>query len=88
MAAGLGITVVGDSPQFSALTANNAPRDAVGSVLTFVNSIGFAITIVSIQLFAWLAQTVPLGLVLPWLALGPVAGLLWLRPLLNAPVRQ
>ena len=83
-----GITVVGDSPQFSALTANNAPRDAVGSVLTFVNSIGFAITIVSIQLFAWLAQTVPLGLVLPWLALGPVAGLLWLRPLLNAPVRQ
>jgi MFS family permease len=83
-----GITVVGDSPQFSALTANNAPREAVGSVLTFVNSIGFAITIVSIQLFAWLAQTMPLELVLPWLALGPAAGLLGLRPLLNTQARH
>ncbi len=79
-----GVTVVGDSPQFSTLTALNAPRDAVGSVLTFVNSIGFAITIPSIQLFAWLAQRLPLDLVLPWLALGPAFGLLALRPLLTA----
>lgn len=79
-----GVTVVGDSPQFSTLTALNAPRDAVGSVLTFVNSIGFAITIPSIQLFAWLAQRLPLDLVLPWLALGPALGLLALRPLLAA----
>ena len=77
-----GITVVGDSPQFSTLTAHNAPRDAVGSVLTFVNCIGFAITIPSIQLFTWLAQQASLGVVLPWLALGPIAGLVGLRPLL------
>jgi len=77
-----GITVVGDSPQFSTLTAHNAPRAAVGSVLTFVNCIGFAITIPSIQLFTWLAQQVSLGVVLPWLALGPLAGLIGLRPLL------
>jgi MFS family permease len=79
-----GITVVGDSPQFSSLTALNAPRDAVGSVLTFVNSIGFAITIVSIQIFASAAVSVPLGQLLPWLAIGPVAGLIALRPLLRA----
>lgn len=77
-----GVTVVGDSPQFSTLTALNAPRAAVGSVLTFVNCIGFAISIPSIQLFAWLAQRLPLDLVLPWLALGPALGLLALRPLL------
>ncbi len=82
-----GVTVVGDSPQFSTLTAINAPREAVGSVLTFVNSIGFAITIVSIQGTAWLAQSEPLMAVLPWLALGPVVGLWCLRPLLAARAR-
>ena len=58
---GVGATASGDSPQFSALTASNAPRAMVGSVLTLVNSIGFAISIVSIQLFVWLAQHFPLG---------------------------
>jgi MFS transporter, DHA1 family, inner membrane transport protein len=79
-----GITVAGDSPQFSTLTARNAPQQAVGSVLTLSNSIGFAISIVSILLFVSLAETVPLGLLLPGLALGPLLGLLALRPLLRA----
>jgi MFS family permease len=78
-----GITVVGDSPQFSALTATNAPRASVGSVLTFVNSIGFAITIVSIQLFSLLLERGSLALVLPWLALGPALGLRALWPLVQ-----
>jgi MFS transporter, DHA1 family, inner membrane transport protein len=54
---------------------------AVGSVLTLTNSIGFAISILSIQLFVGLAQTLPLATLLPWLGLGPVLGLLALRPL-------
>lgn len=78
-----GTTVAGDSPQFSALTAANAPRDAVGSVLTLTNSIGFAISALSIELFVRLAQATPLPSVLPWLALGPVLGLWALRPLLR-----
>ncbi len=78
-----GITVVGDSPQFSTLTALNSPRDAVGSVLTFVNCIGFAISIVSIELFTRLAQDWPLGMLLPWLAIGPALGLRALAPLLR-----
>ena len=78
-----GITVVGDSPQFSTLTARNAPPTAQGSVLTLTNCIGFAISIVSIQLFVTLAQRVELTQLLPWLAVGPALGLLALRPLLR-----
>ena len=78
-----GATVVGDSPQFSTLTAQNAPPAVVGSVLTFTNCIGFAISVVSIELFVRAAQGWPLAQVLPWLALGPVLGLWMLRPLLR-----
>jgi DHA1 family inner membrane transport protein len=77
-----GVTVVGDSPQFSTLTAQNAPRELVGSVLTFANSIGFAITVLSIELFIRGIQSASLAAVLPWLALGPALGLWMLRPLL------
>jgi len=77
-----GATASGDSPQFSALTATNAPRESVGSVLTFVNCIGFSISVATISLFASLATTRPLAQVLPWLAFGPALGLLGLRPLL------
>ncbi len=76
-----GISVSGDSPQLSALTANNAPPQAVGSVLTLSNSIGFAVSIVSIKLFTGLAQQHALGTLLPWLGLGPLLGVLALRPL-------
>jgi len=79
-----GATVVGDSPQFSTLTAQNAPAAVVGSVLTFTNCIGFAISVVSIELFVWAAQAWPLARVLPWLALGPALGLWMFRPLLAA----
>jgi hypothetical protein len=44
-------------------------------VLTLTNSIGFGISIVSILLFVSLAETVSLGALLPWLALGPALGL-------------
>jgi MFS family permease len=84
-----GITVAGDSPQFSALTARNAPAQAVGSVLTFTNCIGFAISVASIELFVRLAQELPLQSVLPWLAIGPALGLWMMAPLLRAaPVLQ
>jgi MFS transporter, DHA1 family, inner membrane transport protein len=79
-----GVTVAGDSPQFSALTAANAPPQAVGSVLTLTNSIGFAISVVSIELFVRLAQTVSLAQLLPWLAVGPLLGLWAMRPLHRA----
>lgn len=79
-----GATVSGDSPQFSALTAANAPRETVGSVLTFVNAIGFSLSVATIALFAALAARWPLAVVLPALAIGPAVGLAFLSPLMRA----
>jgi MFS family permease len=79
-----GITVAGDSPQFSTLTARNAPPQAVGSVLTLTNSIGFAISIASILLFVALTPHVPLGWLLVGLAPGPALGVWALWPLVRA----
>jgi MFS family permease len=78
-----GITVVGDSPQFSALNAQNAPRELVGSALTIANCIGFAITIFSIQLLNVLAERVDSAYLYLPLAAGPALGLLALRPLVR-----
>ena len=78
-----GVTVAGDSPQFSTLTASNAPPHAVGSVLTLTNCIGFGISIVSIELFTSLATWHDLSTLLPWLGLGPLLGIWAIRPLLK-----
>ena len=76
-----GVTAAGDSPQFSTLTASNAPPQAVGSVLTLTNSIGFGISIVSIELFTSLSASNNLGSLLPWLGVGPLLGIWAMRPL-------
>ncbi|MBM3356473.1 MAG: MFS transporter [Betaproteobacteria bacterium] len=78
-----GIVVVGDSPQFSTLNAQNAPKALVGSALTIANCIGFAISIVSIQLLNELAAIVPPAYLFVPLAIGPVLGLIYLMPLLR-----
>jgi DHA1 family inner membrane transport protein len=82
-----GLTVSGDSPQFSTLTAQNAPPAVVGSVLTFVNCLGFAISVLSIELFVAALPHVPLAVLLPLLGLGPAVGLWMFRPLSRVPHR-
>ena len=80
-----GITVIGDSPQFSALNAANAPREYVGSALTIVNSIGFLITIFSIQLASTMLTQISPQYIFLLLVPGPLIGLWMLRPLLARP---
>ncbi|WP_235925537.1 hypothetical protein [Pontibacter burrus] len=78
-----GVVVAGDSPQFSALNARTAPQHLVGTALTVVVCIGFALTIVSIQFTTLLLKLIPLPLAFALLLIGPVLGLLSLRQLLD-----
>jgi MFS family permease len=78
-----GVAVAGDSPQFSALNAANAPPALVGSALTIVNCIGFSITIPSIELLNWAAPKIGPQWLFLLLLPGPVLGLAALRPLLR-----
>lgn len=70
-----GMVVVADSPLFSTLVAQNALAESKGTALTIVNSIGFAITIISIQLINYLNNSIELRYLFIFLALGPILGL-------------
>lgn len=49
-----GLTVVPDSPQFSTLVAQYAPEELRGTALTIYNSIGFAITTISLYVIDYI----------------------------------
>ncbi len=74
-----GMVVIADSPLFSSLVANRADPELKGTAMTIVNCIGFAITILSIQLISFLIENYDERTVLLPLALGPLFGLLFLR---------
>ncbi len=74
-----GVFVIADSPQFSTLVAQTAPDSYKGTALTIVNSIGFFITIFSIQLLGYLVTT-DYAQFAHWLLVpGPVFGLLYFK---------
>jgi MFS family permease len=78
-----GFFVIADSAQFSVLVTESVPPHAVGTALTIQTSMGFLLTMVSIQLVP------PVQHVLGWrwafmmLALGPVVGIAAIRRLVN-----
>ena len=74
-----GVVVAGDSPQFSALNARYAPPHLVGSALTIVNCIGFAITVASIQVLKGALPIVGAQFMFLLLVPGPLLGLIALR---------
>ncbi len=71
-----GMVVIADSPLFSTLVAQNASPEIKGTALTIVNCIGFAITIISIQLLNIMRNWSTSNSMYMILALGPILGLM------------
>jgi MFS family permease len=76
-----GFFVIADSAQFSALVTESVPSHAVGTALTVQTSLGFLLTMVSIQLIPPLVGVVGWRWVFPVLAVGPALGIAAIRRL-------
>jgi MFS family permease len=76
-----GFFVIADSAQFSALVTESVPSHAVGTALTVQTSVGFLLTMVSIQLIPPLVAIVGWRWVFPVLAIGPTLGIAAIRRL-------
>ena len=70
-----GFFVIADSAQFSVLVTESVPAHAVGTALTIQTSLGFLLTMVSIQLVPPLVAVVGWQWAFSMLALGPAFGI-------------
>jgi len=79
-----GIAATADSPQFSSLVAQTAIQENRGTAMTFVISVGFAITIGSIYLLNYFLKNISNHkYIFTILAIGPLLGLFSMRRLLR-----
>ena len=70
-----GFFVVADSAQFSALVTEVAPQEAVGTTLTLQTSLGFLLTMATIQGLPLVVNASGWAWAFPALALGPAFGI-------------
>ena len=78
-----GFFVVADSAQFSALVTESVPGHAVGTALTVQTSLGFLLTMVTIQLVSAIAAKTGWQWAFAVLAFGPAAGIVSVRALVR-----
>jgi MFS family permease len=76
-----GFFVIADSAQFSTMVTESVPPHAVGTALMLQTSLGFLLTMGSIQLVPVMVGLVGWGWAFAVLALGPVAGIESIRRL-------
>jgi MFS family permease len=76
-----GFFVVADSAQFSAMVTEVAPPDSVGTALMLQTSMGFLLTMVTIQAVPAMVDAVEWRWAFAFLALGPAAGIWSIRRL-------
>lgn len=82
-----GVTVVADSAQFSASVAELAEPGLAGTLLTAQTSLGFALTLATIQAMPWLVQRLGWqGGAFAVLAIGPALGCLAMARLRASPM--
>jgi MFS family permease len=79
-----GFFVVADSAQFSAMVTEVVPQHAVGTALTLQTSLGFLLTMLTIQLVPAVADAGSWRWAFVGLALGPAAGIWSIRRLQRA----
>jgi len=77
-----GFFVVADSAQFSALVTEVAPSDSVGTALMLQTSLGFLLTMATIQAVPLMVDAVGWRWAFAFLALGPAAGIGSIRRLM------
>jgi len=78
-----GFFVIADSAQFSVLVTEAVAPHAVGTALTIQTSMGFLLTMVSIQLVPPVQHAVGWRWAFVMLAFGPIAGIAAIRRLVN-----
>jgi MFS family permease len=83
-----GFFVIADSAQFSVLVTEAVPAHAVGTALTIQTSLGFLLTMVSIQLVPPVAALVGWQWAFVMLAAGPAFGIATIRRLRQLPLRR
>jgi MFS family permease len=82
-----GFFVVADSAQFSALITEVAPSDSVGTALMLQTSVGFLLTMVTIQAVPVMVDWVGWRWAFAFLALGPACGIGSIRRLMAVQTR-
>jgi len=78
-----GMAVIPDSAQFSALVADYAPPEWVGSIMTLQTALGFLLTVVTVEISPIIAAALGWPVLLAGLAIGPAAGIVAMLPLLR-----
>jgi MFS family permease len=78
-----GFFVVADSAQFSAMVTEVAPSDSVGTALMLQTSLGFLLTMVTIQAVPIAVDLLQWGWAFALLAFGPVVGISSIRRLVR-----
>ena len=77
-----GASVVADSAQFSTLVTRSVPAHAVGTALTLQTSLGFLLTMISMQLVPVMVDMFGWRWAFTFLAIGPAFGIAAIRRLL------
>lgn len=83
-----GFFVIADSAQFSVLVTESVPPHAVGTALMIQTSLGFLLTTFAIQLVPPVVEMAGWRWAFPLLAIGPIAGIGFIKRLLSLSRRR